>query len=167
MKRVASFFKWAFFAVFLLPAISKTMLGQQGAKPVLTEVRTQNPYPLDPTLPWISEYKQPFIYQAWWFEIAACQHLPLDQVKAARVQFFQVNAPDFIPKDVDAIVLAITYDIGQVYVANPLIWNKALVQHEQTHLLLKWAGDPNWFRHDPRRFTACGLMIGGPPPPNQ
>jgi hypothetical protein len=161
----AFLFAWA--VIGLLAVTCKVARGQQGPPPVMTSFRTQSTVKLDPSLGWMTEYSQPFIYELWWAEIAACEGLPLDWAKVRRVQFFQVNAPKFVPVDIEAVVLAITYDSDQVFIANPYIWNRSLVSHEMLHLLLKWAGDPTWYFHNPDRYARCGLRASGEPPPNQ
>lgn len=163
------FAKYFIFAVFILPLVDKALLGQQGRPMFMDRARTRYDYKVDPTLPWISEYRQPVIYQIWWQEIAACEGLPLDVRNVDHVQFFQVNAPDFIPKDMDAIVYAVTFgEQEQVYIANPYIWNRAIVEHEALHLIRKWAGDPYWYDHSPQFYgERCRVPSSGTPPPNQ
>lgn len=166
MKRLASFLKWAVFAFVFLPILDKHLGAQQGRPPLVTSVQTDNEIKLDPKLGWISEYHAPFIYQLWWRQIADCEGLPLPADSLKKVQYFQVNEPDFIPDGVDAIVYAVTFEADQTFIAYPYIWNESLVKHEALHLLLRWKGDPNWYLHDPVRFSSCGLRIAGQPPPN-
>lgn len=169
MKRLKDFAWFLGFCILVLPAFAK-LGAQQGHPPAMRTFASQNDEKLDPTIPWISEYQQPFIYQVWWAEIAQCEGLPLDPERARRVQFFQVNAPDFIPENVPAIVYAVTYGEaydGQTYVAYPYLWNKQLISHEMIHLLRKLAGDPNWMDHDPRYYGRCRMMSSGTPEPNQ
>ena len=165
--RVLVEYAWlAGFLILALPAFAK-MGAQQGRAPVMPGAATNNAVKLDPSLPWVSEYAPPFIYEIWWREIAKCEGLPFPVERARQVQYFQVNAPDFIPGDVDAIVYAVTYEQGQTFVAYPYIWNKALVKHEFLHLLLMWAGDPKWYEHNPHFYDRCGVASVGVPEPNQ
>lgn len=161
--------RWLWFLLCLLPAITQKVEGQQGKEPAMREFRVESLNKSDPSLQWMSEYRQPFIYQIWWQEIAACEGLPLPWEKIRKVQFFQVNAPSFLPKDVGAVVYAVTYgDEEQVYIANPLIWNRAIVEHEVLHLLRMWAGDPTWFNHDPHWYgERCRVPASGEPPKNE
>jgi hypothetical protein len=154
------------FCILILPTLVSKLGAQQGPRPIVKQVATDNPIRLDPSLPWLSEYSAPFIYQKWWAEIAQCEGLPLPADSLRKVQYFQVNGPDFIPDDLDAVVFAVTYQNNQTYVSEPYIWNEALIKHEALHLLLKWAGDPTWYMHDPIRFLSCGLSIAGEPAPN-
>lgn len=168
MKRLREFAWFVGFCILVLPAFAK-LGAQQGHPPVMKTFASQNDEKLNPNIPWMSEYRQPFIYQVWWAEIAQCEGLPLNPEQARRVQFFQVNAPDFIPEGVNAIVYAVTfgevYD-GQTYVAYPFIWNKQLIEHEMLHLLRAWNGDPEWENHDPRFYARCNLKSAGEPAPN-
>lgn len=153
--------------VLFFLAVASSMEAQQGHPMAIGSVRTEFDDKINPELPWVSEYAQPFIYQLWWSEIAQCEGLPLPVEKTRKVQFFQVNAPDFIPQDVDAVVYAVTYGQsydGQTYVAYPYLWNRLLIEHEMLHQLLMWWGDPLWFDHGPR-FETCGLHTYGPPTP--
>lgn len=150
----------------VMPCAENTLLSQQGAPPVMKSARTWNTVKLDLTLPWVSEYRPPFIYQVWWAELAGCEGLPLPMDSVRKVQYFQVNGPDFIPDDEQSIDFAVTYDVGQTFVAEPYIWNRALIKHEALHLLLMWAGDPKWFHHDPQFFDRCGVVSSGVPPEN-
>jgi len=156
--------------VLVVAPLQRKLGAQQGHPPVMTEAWTKNEQRLDLSLPWMSEYAQPFIYQVWWSEIANCEGIPFNPDQTSKVQFFQVNGPDFIPGHTVAIVYAVTYGEafdGQVYVAEPYIWNKALVEHEMVHMLLKLAGDPRWDIHDPKLFERCGITTFGPPLPNK
>lgn len=155
------------FGVCVLPAITKTCEAQQGRPPFMQTFQTRNEAKLDPSLPWMSEYRPPFIYQVWWREIADCEGLKIPPDSLKQVQYFQVNAPSFVPEDVPYVVYAVTYENGQTFVAEPYIWNESLVKHEFLHTLLRWAGDPLWYEHDPKRFMSCGLRIAGEPPDNQ
>lgn len=166
IARLRAFAWFLGFCVLVLPSLAK-LGAQQSPKPVVSNVATSNSKKLDPTLPWMSEYHAPFVYQLWWGEIAACEGLPLPLDKELAVQYYQVNGPDFIPDDLEIVVYAVTYDVDQTYVAYPYIWNKALVTHEAVHLLRLWAGDPRWWDHDPRFYGKCNLRSIGPPPPNQ
>lgn len=165
MRRLA----WWLFALAFSVVPERCVQAQQGHPPIMHDFASQNDKKLDPTLPWMSEYHQPFIYQVWWNEIAQCEGLPLDPERARHVQFFQVNATDFIPEGVPAIVYAVTfgrvYD-GQTYVAYPFIWNKQLIEHEMLHLLRAWNGDPQWDNHDPQFYARCNLKSAGEPEPN-
>ena len=168
MKRIREFLRWVGFLVLILPAItSRVAKGQQGPPPAMRSFETSTNVKLDPSLAWMSEYSQPFIYELWWAEIAACQGLSLDWEKVRKVQFFQVNAKHFVPDVTPASVLAITFGEGQIFVAYPYIWNRSLIEHEMLHLLLKLAGDPNWYLHNPWRYWRCGLVPSGEPPPNR
>lgn len=165
MKRLL----WWLAALVMLVVPERCILAQQGHPMVMNRAATPNDEKLDPSIGWISEYQQPFIYQIWWAEIAECEGLPLDTERARHVQFFQVNAPEFIPPDVPAVVYAITYGEvyeGQIYVAFPYIWNKQLVSHEMLHELRLLAGDPNWADHDPRFYGQCHQKVSGEPEPN-
>lgn len=178
----------ALLAVLIAESItSEDADAQQGKPPTMHEFRVERPVKVDPSLDWLSEYRQPFIYQLWWQEIAACEGLPVPWEKVRRVQFFQVNAPSFLPKDVGAVVYAITYGdsrpdsirarvptppLGrfdsQVYIANTLIWNRAIVEHEALHLLRMWAGDPFWYDHSDVYYGArCRVPASGEPPVDQ
>ncbi len=148
--------------IFFL-AIAAQMGAQQGKPMVMKDASTSTYEKLDPTLPWISEYHAPVIYHIWWSEIARCEGLPVPWDKVAKVQYFQVNAPDFVPEDVPVVVLAVTYEEGQTFVAYPHIWNKTLIQHEAVHFLRLWAGDPNWTDHNPRYYERCGIVAAGTP----
>lgn len=155
----------AIIALFLIFCFARAGHCQQGPPPVLTDVFTEFETKLNPSLDWISEYKAPPIYMQWWSELANCEGLPLPADSLRKVQYFQVNAPTFIPNGVDAIVYGVTYENDQTYVGYSWIWNRSLITHEALHLLLKWSGDPNWYDHGPR-FEQCGLRTYGPPPPN-
>jgi len=78
--------------------------------PLVKSVQTDNEVKLNPSLGWISEYHAPVIYQLWWREIADCEGLPLPLDSLRKVQYFQVNGPDFIPEGIDAIVYAVTFE---------------------------------------------------------
>lgn len=167
MIRALNKFAWFVGSLLFMLSVAAKLGAQQGRPPVMHGARTKNTEKLDPTLPWMSEYRAPFIYEVWWREIAACEGLPLPIEKVRRVQYFQVNAPDFIPDEVDAIVYAVTFDEGQSFIAYPYIWNKALIGHEALHLLRLWAGDPKWYDHNPRFYDRCGIRAMGVPEPNQ
>lgn len=154
----------------ILLSIPTPSYGQQGHLPVMLGASTRNTDKVDPSLPWISEYKPPAIYYLWIQQLASCEGLPFDLERIRKVQYFQVNAPLFIPDGVDAVVYAVTFAEafdGQTYIGLTWVWNRALVSHEALHVLLKLAGDPRWYEHDPARFEKCGLHIYGPPEPNQ
>lgn len=155
--------------ILALALFAASASGQQGHPPVMLGASTENAEKLDPTLPWISEYKAPPIYYSWIQELAQCEGLPFNLDRVKKIQWFQVNGPDFIPFGVPYVVYGITYAEafdGQTYVAYSLIWNRQLVKHEALHSLLKMAGVPTWNEHDPRYFERCGIKTYGPPDPN-
>lgn len=143
------------------------MEGQQGHPPVIVRDPSVTAR-VDSTMPVESEYTAPAIYYVWVAEVAACEGLPFPLDKFRKVQWFQVNADVFsIPKIgvVYGASFATAYN-GQVFVVNRYMWNRELVRHEAMHLLLYWAGVPNWDEHDPQYYTHCGLVIRGRPPRN-
>lgn len=90
---------------------------------------------VDLTLPAMSEYSQPFIYESWWREIGACEHVTVPMDLAKRVHFIFVNAPTMIV-DMQPNILGFANPSSlTIYIALPFIFTESIVKHEMLHWL--------------------------------
>ena len=53
------------------------------------------------SLDWVGLYDQLEPYARWWKETAACARIPLHTARVDSVQFYYVNAADFLPAPTD------------------------------------------------------------------
>lgn len=149
MKRLATFLKFAFFAIVLLPFIERECGAQEG--PVLRLLRPDS----------IVAYAQPVIYAVWWQEIAECEGLDLPPQLARLVKFYEVKAQNFIPVGEQADLGATFPREMQIFLASPYVWNPKLVKHEMLHILL-WVNGLNFGPYHPAEFfDVCGLAPWG------
>lgn len=111
----------------------------------------------------IFPYSQPQIYNDWWQEIADCEGFELPD-GYEKVQFFAVNAEDFVPVapfPMQTDYAATFPEAGQIFMSQPLIWSKKVVSHEMLHWIL-WQNGLDFGRYHPAEFfDICGLAPWG------
>src|SRR5690349_9408044 len=85
------------FMVLVLPAITKSKLFSQEPErhSIRASVRPNDSTKYVPSLPWVSEYEPPPIYEQWWKDIAACENLPYPGELTKRVTWIQINSRTF------------------------------------------------------------------------
>lgn len=158
--RVARGFFWfVLFCLLLLPALEKC--GAQGHPPPL--VLPGEWSVVDLTLPALGEYEQPPIYETWWKEIGACEHVTVPLELTRRVHFVFVNSPSmFVDGDYGVLGFASAPTLT-IYIALPYIYTKTIVTHEMLHWLDYVNGiDEGKDYHPPSRFgvgkkAVCGI----------
>ena len=92
---------------------------------------------------WTKEYSPPAIYEQWWREIAACEHLPLPpQHRDVRWYLVPVRpfrlADDSFHIDSDAEAASDAHGGRETYVNYTGVVDELLIKHEQLHHLLFW-----------------------------
>ena len=149
-----------FLTAAMLGLVASTHLSAQ-RPPAVTSFRHANTAKPIASLDWIGLYEQLEPYAAWWKATAACASIPLPAARTSSVQFYYVNAPDFlaIPTDKsDRMVVGVTYAASeQIYLSVLHLRDATAVKHEMLHQLLYWWGEKDW--HDDARpeFKRCGL----------
>jgi hypothetical protein len=143
MRRIGRFFKeiiWIVgFMLLVLPMLEE--LGAQDDNPPVLFLAVRPPTELV-----IIEYPPLGVYEIWWQELAACEHLPLP-IEHIKVQFFAVNGREFWPFiDPGWAIGYAAVRSGQLYFAFPYIANADIVKHEMLHFFQFWKGD---FRDHP------------------
>lgn len=117
--------------------------------------------PVD-SLPKFWEYGQPKIYETWWKEIAACEHIKLPE-SHNRVRFFEVNAAAYIPTGFVFWVDGATYPtISEIYLATPYVFSEEVVKHEMLHWIIWADGYRLVDQHPIEMFEICGIHQTGP-----
>lgn len=112
------------------------------------------------SLDWIGLYDQLALYSAWWKETATCASIPLP-ARTDSVQFYYVNAPDFLPQPTDKpdrMVAGVTYAANeQIYLSVLRLRDEVAVKHEMLHQLLFWWGENDWDNDARPEFKRCKL----------
>ena len=131
--------------------------------PIVKSFRHANTVKKIDSLDWIGLYEQLEPYPRWWKETAGCAGIPLPASRPDSVQFYYINAPEFVPTPIEQgakMVAGITYTSNeQIYLAVVRVRDQFTVKHEMLHQILYWWGEPDW--HDDARpeFKRCGLQI--------
>jgi hypothetical protein len=131
--------------------------------PALTSVRHANAVKEIQSLDWVGLYEQLEPYARWWKETAACAGIPLPPSRPDSVQFYYVNAVDFVPMPTDKpdrMVAGVTYAAReQIFLSVLRLRNEVAVKHEMLHQILYWWGERDW--HDDARaeFKRCGVDV--------
>lgn len=127
---------------------------------------------VDPSKPWLAQYKTPWLYEMWWWETARCQRMSTNRKQFKAMRFFFVNLPAFgNVRPFDPAFVGYTLpDSLAIFVALPLINDKALLMHEMTHALQMFNNEPPG--HDERHFGhgGCNFLyegVGKDPPPRR
>lgn len=129
--------------------------------PAVTSFRHASATKAIDTLDWVGLYEQLDPYARWWKETAACADIPLPASRTDSVQFYYINAPDFLPiptDKMDRMVAGVTYAANeQIYLSVLRLRDQTTVKHEMLHQILYWWGEKDW--HDDARpeFKRCGL----------
>jgi hypothetical protein len=151
-------------AVMLLAPLPAATSQTSGFRPpVVTSFRHANTVKRIDSLDWIGLYEQLEPYSRWWKETAACAGIPLPASRPDSVQFYYINAPEFVPAPIEKgnkMVAGITYAASeQIYISILRARDQITVKHEMLHQILYWWGETNW--HDDARpeFRRCGLQI--------
>jgi hypothetical protein len=114
-------------------------------------------------LDWVGLYEQLENYRGWWKETAACARVPLHSARVDSVQFYYVNAVDFLPTPTDkpnAMVAAVSYAASeQIFLSVLHLKNEIVVKHEMMHQILYWWGEPDWNNDARVEFKRCGLQV--------
>jgi hypothetical protein len=159
VKRVIRFLLWfplMVICVAIAEEITTGKLHAQGKPPPIIVPGSWTT--TDLTQPAMAEYFQPFIYESWWKEIGACEHLIVPIELARAVHFVFVNSPTMVV-DMDPGVLGFTYAPAlTIYVVLPLIYTETIIKHEMLHWLLYVNGvDQGKDWHIMPRFNSCGV----------
>lgn len=129
----------------------------------MTSFRHKNTLKELPTLDWIGLYDQPDQYSRWWQETAKCAGIPLPDSRIDSVQFYFVNAKDFVPTPTDKpgrMAAAVTYAAKeQIFVSVFRIRDELGIKHEMMHQILYWWGEPDWDDDARSEFKRCGLQV--------
>ena len=113
---------------------------------------------VDWALPDMSEYGQPAIYESWWLEIGACEHVIVPLELTRRVHFVYVNSPTMIVDLQGGIYGYASAPSFTVFLALPELYHKSVVMHEMLHMLDYWNGiDEGKTYHRTDRFETCGI----------
>jgi hypothetical protein len=148
--------------VRLLAAIlSIPSLASAQRPPVITSVRHANTVKEILSLDWVGLYDQLESYARWWKETAACAGIPLPLSRPDSVQFYYVNAVDFLPIPTDKpdrMVAGVAYAAReQIFLSVLHLRNEIAVKHEMLHQLLFWWGEGDWDNDVRGEFLKCGL----------
>src|SRR5438270_399200 len=85
-----------FLAVLSAELITRGCEAQDTPKHTLrASVRPNDSVKADASLPWVSEYEPPAVYEDWWKEIAACEHLPHPGQLTRAIRWVEVNSVTF------------------------------------------------------------------------
>lgn len=154
MQKLRGFAWFLGFCILLLPALAK--LGAQGRLPPV--VTPGEWLKADFTLPDMREYEQPAIYDAWWAEIAQCEHVILPVELARSVRFVFVNSETMVV-DMDPGVYGFSSaPTKTIYIALAQIYNEQIIKHEMLHWLDYVNGIDEGRTYHPRsRFEVCGI----------
>jgi hypothetical protein len=144
-----------------LLAVAPSFVGAQ-RPPTVTSVRHSKPFKEVLSLDWVGLYDQLEPYARWWKETASCAGIPLQVARVDSVQFYYVNAVDFLPAPTDKpnrMVGAVTYAATeQIYVSILHLRDEIVVKHEMIHQILYWWGEPTWDNDARMEFERCGLQ---------
>jgi hypothetical protein len=128
---------------------------------VVTSVRHSNTEKAVDKLDWVGLYDQLDPYRRWWKETADCISIPLPESRLDSVQFYFVNAPDFVPAPTDKpsrVVVGVTYAASeQIYLSATRLRDERTVKHEMMHQILFWWGERDWDNDGRPEFKQCNL----------
>lgn len=131
--------------------------------PIVASVHHANTVKEIPSLSWVGLYDQLAPYTRWWKETADCAGVPLHTARVDSVQFYYINAPDFLPAPTNkpnSMVAAVTYaSREQIYLSVLHLRNEIVVKHEMMHQILYWWGEPDWDSDGRAEFKRCGLQV--------
>jgi len=131
--------------------------------PIVASVRHANTMKKMQSLDWVGLYDQLEPYTRWWKETATCAGVPLHSARVDSVQFYYVNAADFLPTPTDKpdhMVAAVTYAAReQIFLSVLHLRNESVVKHEMMHQVLYWWGEPDWDNDARIEFKRCGLEL--------
>lgn len=155
---------WIGLGVILLSPLPEATAQTTGSRPpVVTSFRHANTAKKIDSLDWIGLYEQLEPYPRWWKETAACAGIPLPASRPDSVQFYYVNAPEFVPTPIEKgsrMVAGITYAASeQIYMSILRVRDRTTVKHEMLHQILYWWGETNWHDHTRPEFERCGLQL--------
>jgi hypothetical protein len=143
-------------------AFTPTPSGAQ-RPPIVTSVRHANTVKDVPSLDWVGLYDQLEPYARWWKETATCAAVPLNGARVDSVQFYYINAADFLPTPTDKpnrMVAAVTYAAReQIFLSVLHLRNEVVVKHEMMHQILYWWGESDWDNDARTEFKKCGLQV--------
>ena len=142
--------------IVLIPSLASAQ-----RPPVITSVRHANTVKEIQSLDWVGLYDQLEPYARWWKETAACAGIPLPPSRPDSVQFYYVNAVDFVPVPTDKpdrMVAGVTYAAReQIFLSVLRLRNEITVKHEMLHEILFWWGERDWDNDARNEFMKCGL----------
>ena len=142
--------------ILLIPSLASAQ-----RPPVITSVRHANTVKEIQALDWVGLYDQLEPYGRWWKETAACAGIPLPPSRPDSVQFYYVNAVDFVPTPTDKpnrMVAGVTYATReQIFLSVLCLRNEIAVKHEMLHQILFWWGEADWNNDARGEFLKCGL----------
>lgn len=124
-----------------------------------SSVRGNDSVRVVPSLPWVTEYVPPSIYDTWWKEIAECEKMPLPIALTKTVKWVQVNSVTFrVGRQQGRTYGLADVDHTTIYVALPSVLDPSVIKHEMVHMLDWWYGEDEGDDYHPQdRFEVCGL----------
>lgn len=132
--------------------------------PVITQIIPSDTIRLDPTLPMVSEFKQPKIYNRWLKTLTECEGVPMPpQEELDRLQFLVVNSELFKTDSASSLYYGgVAFSRHHLIIlALPYINDSSVVKHELMHFVLWYDyGDKythNPYMHSDEYFTKCSL----------
>lgn len=150
-----------FWLMALLPFAPSLTRAQR--PPAIASFRHANTVREILSLDWVGLYDQLEPYARWWKETATCARIPLHTARVDSVQFYYVNAADFLPSPTDKpnrMVAAVTYAAReQMFLSVRHLRNEIVVKHEMMHQILYWWGEPDWDNDARIEFKRCGLQV--------